>query len=99
MITPTNRPMTNEEFMALEDRVYRGMPLSPQEVIAVTRHARELQQKVFCGDILARAVESYLDNVDQETIPGRLQWMFATYVCAEPTTALASTEIIPSSMP
>ena len=88
--------MTNEDFIALENRVYRGGLLTYEQTIAVMKHARELQQKVFCGDVLARAVEDYLSDIDTESIPHKLQWMFATYVCAEPKTKLNEMEITPS---
>jgi len=88
--------MTNEEFMEIEKRVYRGGRLDHHEFLAVMKHARELQQKVFCGDVLARAVEDYLSDIEPEKIPHRLQWMFATYVCAEPKTKLNEMEITPS---
>lgn len=57
------------------------------EVLEVTRHARQLQQKIFCGDVFARDIHKFLEKYVGD-IPDAIQWSFGNYICNKPETNL-----------
>jgi len=84
--------MTNKDFMEIERAAARGEGITYSKTLLVIAHARELQQKVFCGDMLAKAIQEYLIDKDSETIPEKLVVWFHNYTQNKPVTKLPGVE-------